>query len=55
MNDVKLMGRLTRDPDVRYSKAAEPLAIARYRLQTSFLVWHSERTDSSLRNTFTRA
>lgn len=32
MNDVKLMGRLTRDPEVRYSQAAEPLAIARYTL-----------------------
>lgn len=26
------MGRLTRDPEVRYSQAAEPLAIARYSL-----------------------
>jgi|GEM_PF-5593 len=32
MNKVILMGRLTRDPDVRYSQAAEPLAIARYTL-----------------------
>ena len=30
MNKVILMGRLTRDPEVRYSQAAEPLAIARY-------------------------
>ena len=30
MNKVILMGRLVRDPDVRYSQAAEPLAIARY-------------------------
>jgi single-strand DNA-binding protein len=32
MNKVVLMGRLTRDPEVRYSQAAEPLAIARYTL-----------------------
>ena len=32
MNKVILMGRLTRDPEVRYSQTAEPLAIARYTL-----------------------
>lgn len=32
MNKVILMGRLTRDPDVRYSQSAEPMAIARYTL-----------------------
>ena len=32
MNKVILMGRLTRDPEVRYSQAAEPLAVARYAL-----------------------
>lgn len=32
MNKVILMGRLTRDPEVRYSGSAEPLAIARYSL-----------------------
>ena len=32
MNKVILMGRLTSDPEVRYSQAAEPLAIARYTL-----------------------
>ena len=26
MNKVILMGRLTRDPDIRYSQAAEPLS-----------------------------
>ena len=30
MNKVILMGRLTRDPDVRYTQAADPMAIARY-------------------------
>lgn len=32
MNKVVLMGRLTRDPEVRYSQTAEPVAIARYTL-----------------------
>ena len=32
MNKVILMGRLTRDPEVRYSQGATPLAIARYTL-----------------------
>lgn len=30
MNKVILMGRLTRDPEVRYSQGSEPLAVARY-------------------------
>ena len=33
MNNVVLMGRLTRDPEVRYSNnGPEPMAIARYTL-----------------------
>ena len=32
MNKVILMGRLTKDPEVRYSQGATPLAIARYTL-----------------------
>lgn len=32
MNKVILMGRLTRDPDVRYSQGESPSAIARYTL-----------------------
>lgn len=32
MNKVILMGRLTRDPEVRYSQGEEPMAIARYTL-----------------------
>ena len=32
MNKVVLMGRLPRDPDVRYSQGETPLAIARYTL-----------------------
>ncbi len=32
MNKVILMGRLTRDPEVRYTQSDKPLAIARYTL-----------------------
>ena len=32
MNKVILMGRLARDPEVRYSQGAEPMAVARYTL-----------------------
>ena len=32
MNKVILIGRLTRDPEVRYTQGAEPMAIARYSL-----------------------
>ena len=32
MNKAILMGRLTRDPEVRYSQGESPLAIARYTL-----------------------
>jgi len=32
MNKVILMGRLTRDPDVRYTQGSEPMAVARYTL-----------------------
>lgn len=32
MNKVILMGRLGRDPEVRYSQSANPIAVARYSL-----------------------
>ena len=32
MNKVILMGRLTRDPEIRYTQGAEPLAIGRWTL-----------------------
>lgn len=32
MNKVILLGRLTRDPEVRYSQGENPMAIARYTL-----------------------
>lgn len=35
MNKVVLMGRLTKDPEVRYSKSGDPVAVARYTLAVS--------------------
>lgn len=32
MNKVILMGRLTRDPETKYSQAAEPVAVTKYSL-----------------------
>lgn len=32
MNKVHLMGRLTRDPEIRYTQGEKPMAIARYTL-----------------------
>lgn len=32
MNKVILMGRLTKDPEVKYTQTSEPMAIARYNL-----------------------
>ena len=32
MNKVILIGRLTKDPDVRYSQGNQPIAVARYSL-----------------------
>lgn len=43
MNKVTLMGRLTRDPDVRYSQGGQPMAIARYTLAVDR---RRERSDS---------
>lgn len=32
MNKIILMGRLTRDPEIRYSQGSNPMAVARYSL-----------------------
>lgn len=32
MNKVVLMGRLTRDPNVKYTQSNEPIAVARFSL-----------------------
>lgn len=42
MNRVVLMGRLTKDPDVKYTQAAEPMAIARYTLAVDRRGKHQE-------------
>lgn len=63
MNKVILMGRLTRDPEVRYTQGEQAMAVARYTLavdrrgktrktqQTSSSALHSARRESSLRDT----
>ena len=43
MNKVILMGRLTKDPEVRYSNQAEPLAIARYTLAVDRSISRAKR------------
>ncbi|MDR0963174.1 MAG: single-stranded DNA-binding protein [Clostridium sp.] len=45
MNKVVLMGRLTRDPEVRYSQAQPPLAIARYTLAVDRRMSRSNNSD----------
>lgn len=35
MNKVILMGRLTKDPEIRYTGKGEPIAIARYTIAVS--------------------
>ena len=64
MNKVILMGRLTRDPDVRYSNGENVTAVARFtlavdrrfasRLLILSDVWHSAVTPSLLKNIFVR-
>ncbi len=44
MNKVILMGRLTRDPEIRYSQGQEPLAIARYTLAVDRRTRSNEQT-----------
>ena len=63
MNKVILMGRLTRDPDVRYSNGENVTAVARFTLAVDRRfarrdgdqdVWHSAVTPSLLKNIFVR-
>ena len=67
MNKVILMGRLTRDPEVRYSQGEQATAIARYTLavdrrfkrdgdrpQTLSDVWHSVNLVNLQRSIFAK-
>lgn len=45
MNKVLLCGRLTRDPDVRYSQSSQPVCVARYTLAVDRRV--QKRDDNS--------
>ena len=68
MNKVILMGRLTRDPEIRYSAGDNSMAIARYTLavdrrfgrrdgrlpQTLLDAWLSEEAQSLPRSTSVR-
>ena len=42
MNKVILMGRLTRDPEVRYTQDSQPMCIARYTLAVDRRYSHKE-------------
>lgn len=45
MNKVILMGRLTRDPEVRYSQGENPTAIARYSLAVDRRIGRTEENN----------
>lgn len=47
MNKVILMGRLTRDPEIRYTQAAEPMAIAHYNLAVDRRYTRNQSNDQS--------
>ena len=46
MNKVILMGRLTKDPDVRYTQGDNPMAIARYTLAVDRRYARKDRQDN---------
>ncbi len=50
MNKVILMGRLTRDPDVRYSQGENPMAVARYSIAVDRRVKREGRPDADFIN-----
>ncbi len=47
MNKVILIGRLTRNPEVRYSQGEKPMAIARYTLAVDRPKRHSSETEQT--------
>jgi len=50
MNKVILMGRLTRDPEVRYSQSDTPVAVARYSLAVNKRFKREGETDADFIN-----
>lgn len=50
MNKVILMGRLARNPEVRYSQGSEPLAIARYTLAVNRRMKKNGETEADFIN-----
>jgi len=46
MNKVILIGRLTRDPEIRYSQSNEPMAIARYTVAVNRRVKRENEPDA---------
>ena len=50
MNKVLLMGRLTKEPEVRYSKGQEPLAVAKYTLAVNRRFKHQGEPEADFIN-----
>ncbi len=50
MNKVILMGRLTKDPEIRYGQGSEPLAIARYSLAVNRRIKREGEADADFIN-----
>lgn len=50
MNKVILIGRLTRDPEIRYSQSAEPVAIARFTLAVNRRIRKEGEADADFIN-----
>lgn len=50
MNKVLLMGRLTKEPEVRYSKGSEPLAVAKYTLAVNRRFKHQGEPEADFIN-----
>lgn len=50
MNKVLLMGRLTKEPEVRYSKGPEPLAVAKYTLAVNRRFKHQGEPEADFIN-----
>ena len=53
MNKVILMGRLTRDPEVRYSQGERPVAVARYTLAVNRTYKRAGEADADFINCVT--